>query len=83
MSEIVERLWAMRGRPIKEADRLLFSNAAGEIERLRGILEEIATFTSDPVAEHAAREALSLPQAKRGLPCPQCAGAVGSGKDPL
>lgn len=65
MSEIVERLRTMRGRPIKETDRLLFSNAADEIGRLRGILEDIATFTSDPVAEHAAREALSLPQADR------------------
>lgn len=35
--------------------------AAAEIERLRGILEEIATFTSDPVAEHAAREGLNGP----------------------
>jgi hypothetical protein len=33
--------------------------ATREITRLRGYLEEIATFTSDPVAAHAAREALS------------------------
>lgn len=73
MADLVEKIRyhiAIRGGPAKDDDGKyigttwpMMLEAADEIERLRGILEEIATFTSDPVAEHAAREALSLPQA--------------------